>query len=41
MEVGEKGEEGQKEQNSSYKINTSWDVIYSTVTIVNNTALLI
>ena len=30
---------GQKVQTSSYKINKSWDVMYSVVTIVNNTVL--
>lgn len=35
-EVGEKAEGGRKLQTSSYK---SWDVIYSMVTIINNTLL--
>ena len=37
--VGEKGEGGQKVQNSSCKINKSWG--YIMVTIVNNTVLQI
>ena len=35
------GEGSQKVQTSSYKVNKSWDVIYSMVTIVNNTVLYI
>ena len=37
--VIERGEGGSKVQTSSYKINKSWDVMYSLVTVVNNTAL--
>ena len=37
--MGEMGEGGQKEQTSSDKINKSWDVIYSMMTIVNNPVL--
>ena len=36
--VGKMGEEGQKVQTSSYKISLG-DVMYSMVTIVNNTVL--
>ena len=39
--VGKMGEGSQKVQTSSYKVNKSWDVIYSMVTIVNNTVLYI
>ena len=35
------GEGGQKVQTSSYKMNISWDVKFSMVTIVNNTAVYI
>lgn len=31
---------GQKVQTSSYKRNTSWDIMYSIVTIVNTTVYL-
>ena len=33
------GEEGQKVQTSSYKVNKSWGCMDSVVTTVNNTAL--
>ena len=35
----EMGEDGQKVQTSRYKINKSWNVMNSMVTIVNNTVL--
>lgn len=34
-------EGGQKVQNSSYKVNMSWDVKFSMVTVVNNTVVYI
>ena len=34
-EVGEMGEESQKIQTSSYKMNKSWGFMYNMVTIVN------
>ena len=37
--VGEKGEGGQKIQTSSYKINKTWDVMYTMVNILSNTSL--
>ena len=37
--VGEKGEGGQKIQTSRYKINKTWDVMYSMVNILSNTSL--
>lgn len=39
--VGEMGKEGQKVKTYSYKINKSWDVIFSMVIIVKNTLLYI
>ena len=35
--VGKIGEGGQKVQMSSYKLNKSWGIMYSTATVVNNT----
>ena len=35
--VCEKGEDGQKVQTFSNKINKSWDVMYSSVTSINST----
>ena len=39
--VGEMGEGGQKVQTSSYRINKSWNVMCSVVTVVNNTVLYV
>lgn len=36
---GGEGEIGEERCNSSYKLNKSWDVMYSKVTIVNNIVL--
>ena len=37
--VGKMGEGGQEVQNFRYRINKSWDVMYSVVNIVNNIVL--
>ena len=39
--VGEKSEGSQKVQTSNYKVNKFWDVMYSIVTIANNTVLYV
>lgn len=39
LEVGKMGQGGQKLKTFSYKINNNGDVIYSVMTIVNNTIL--
>ena len=41
MEVGAMDKGGQTVQASIYKINKSWDVMHSMVTIANNTVLYI
>ena len=40
-EVSEMGEGGQEVQTSSYKINKSWDIRYSIMTIINNPMVII
>lgn len=39
--MGEMGEGGQRVRTSSYKINKFWDIMYSMVTVVNDTVLYV
>lgn len=39
--VGEMGERYRNAQISGFKVNKSWDVMYSVVTLLNNTVLIL